>query len=179
MSDSTGGGWGSAEWITATATTATAFIGWLAYRYSLRSTDPIVESDDPTWIRSGQIAWRITVRNRSAMAHRFLRVHISKPKGANISLPDSQLAPAQTLDLSWLNLYPVGTVGSLLVEYPADQMVLDFVVEPPLTWLSGTLRIDLTIADKSSKPRHRRFVISKLIIATQSKTNADTIKQIG
>jgi len=178
MSDSTGVGWGIAEWITATATTATACIGWFAYRYSLRSTDPIVESDDPEWIKSGNIAWRITVRNRSAMAHRFLKVRISRPKGARISLPDTQLAPAQTLDLSWLNIYPVGTVSTLFVVHPTDQMTLSFVLEPPSGWVSGALRIELTIADKSSRPRQRRFVISKSIIATASKVTADTTKQI-
>lgn len=170
MSDSNSGGLSISELITAVATTATAPIGWFAYRYSLRSAAPIVESDEPEWSKNGNIIWRITVRNRSATAHRFLNVHITKPKKARISMPDSKLGPAQILDLSWLTLWPIGTVSTLLIEHPADQTTLEILLEPPSGWLGGALRIDLTIADKSSRPRQRRFVISKLIHATPSKT---------
>jgi hypothetical protein len=177
MSDANSGGWSIPEWITAAATTVTALIGWFAYRYSLRSAAPIVESDEPEWTPRGNIGWRITIRNRSAMAHRLLTLRIRKPKLGMISLPNSKVGPAQTLDISWLTLWPIGTISNLLIQYPSDQTTLDILLTPPSGWLGGALRIDLAIADKSSRPRHRRFVVAKLISATPSRTNADAIKQ--
>lgn len=170
-----------ANWITAAATSATAFIAWLAYHYSLRSTDPIVESDDPRWTNDGKIIWTVTVRNRSAMAHRLVKAHMRKPKGAGLSL-SATVAPAETLDLS-RNIYPVGTTSTPVVisgfdlTEPADQATLAFFVAPPSGWLSGKLRIDLIIADKSSKAKPRRFVIAKLISAMKRSSKADTTKQ--
>jgi len=175
-------GWSIADWITAVATSATAVIGLFAYRRSSRSGDPIIESDEPRWLESGNIVWRITVRNRSAMAHRLLTAHISKPKDARFSIPQIHSLAGMTskiLDLSGITIYPAGTAwtaGERRQEI--DQIELSFVVDPPPGWAAGKLRLELSLADKSSRPRQRRFVISKLINATSNKTSEDIVKRI-
>lgn len=173
--------WSIADWITAAATSATAVIGFLAYRRSLRSGHPIIESDEPRWLKNGTIIWRITVRNRSAVAHGLLTAHIRKPKDARLSIAEipSMRTESKMLDLSGITIHPAGTAWTAGERrHEIDQMTLSFIVYPPPDWAAGNLRLELSLADKSSRPRQRRFVISKLITATSNKTSEDIVKRI-
>jgi hypothetical protein len=169
------------EIATAIATTGTWLATWLTYRYYVHSADPIVECDEPKWTIDGKaILVHITVRNRSAMAQTISTVEVRKPKGSILSLPDNPtLSPAKKLDLSWLVISPVGTVSQLPLPLPRalDETTLTLLLEPPRSFVSGKLRIVLTVLDKSVTARHRRFAISKFIQAAPQMRNAATIKK--
>jgi len=102
---------------------------------------------------------------------------LRKPKHCMMTLRDSTLEPARVLDLSWMTLSPVGTVSHLpssLGNFSPAEISLGLLISAPPSFLSGKLRIDITIADKSPKARTRRFVISKFIQAAKTKITADT-----
>jgi hypothetical protein len=81
------------------------------------------------------------------------------------------------LTLSW-PLAPVGTESdNSLIIGTTDQVTLRLVLEPPVSFLSGEMRIALAIIDKSVRPRQRRFVISKFIHAAKTKITADIINK--
>ena len=172
-----GSSWKISDYITAVATSATAVFAWLAYRYALRSADPIIECDEPQWGNNKQFILWVTVRNRSAVAYEISTVEIRKPKGSTISLPESKISPAQTLDLSWRKLRPIGTVSHVPSEHPLDVAALGLVIEPPASFVSGKLRIILAISDKSIRPRQRRFVVRKFIHAAKAMMTADTVNK--
>jgi hypothetical protein len=171
-------GWKIPDYITAVATSATAVFAWLAYRYALRSTDPIVECDEPHWINdTNTIGIRIIVRNRSAIAHTLSFVEVRKPNGSILRLKmNPPIAAATKLNLFW-SLPPIGTKGDSFFAGTGDQVTLRLVLEPPVSFLSGKLWIALVIRDNSVRPRQRRFDISKFIHAAKTKMIADTINK--
>jgi hypothetical protein len=177
MSDIGGSKWSDIPaYITALATSLAAVFAWLSYRYLRTSSYPIVECDEPRWIRNPSgIALDVTIRNRSTTAHALFTARVLKPKHCPIKLSGNPTAAAPELDLSWLSVPPVGRMGYIPIAstpaQPADLLPLTFVLEPPSSFLSGKLRILLVISDKSIKPRHRRFVILKFIQATPAKIN--------
>ncbi len=172
-----------ADWVTAVATSTTALFAWFAYRYTLKATDPVVECADPTWSKDGtQVIVDIFIQNRSTVTHKIQRLRIRKPQGATIALPDKQIGPSKEIDLSWLNVYALGTSYPGVVpgmNVNIDQTALSVVVTPSLGWSAGKLRIDLVISDRSLRPRQRRFVISKRIHAIPSNITADTSSKAG
>jgi len=181
--NATNSGLSISEWITAAATTATALIAWFAYRYTLRTTDPIVECDDPEWGKGSKtiIVLNITARNRSTISHGVTQIEVQKPKGSIMTLRDLNLMPAQVLKLPWLALSPVGTTAQRFHfqgNFPLDSASLIALVSVPATFVSGKLRIVLTISDKSPRPRTKRFVISKFIQAQPTMSNAETTNKI-
>lgn len=170
--NSGGNGWNLTNWITAIATTATAIFAWLTYRFAVRSYDPIVESDEPQWVPNHRITIRIVLRNRSETAHRFDRVKLLRPKGGTIILADQKEPASDTIDMSWRDIHPVGSFSRFPYEHRSDEAYLTFVVNPPVAFISGKLRIRLIVADKSFRPRHKRFAVSKLIQAEKATSTA-------
>jgi hypothetical protein len=166
-----------ADFVTAIATSATAFFAWLAYRLAARSNYPIVECDEPKWMKDNRrILMNIRVRNRAAIAYLTSTLEIQRPKGSTMRLPDSNIGPAKILDVSWRTLQPIEAGGHAPRDpfgYSLSEALFNLVIEPPASFLSGKLRIVLTASDKSIKPRQRRFVISKFIQAAKTKTTAD------
>jgi hypothetical protein len=126
-----------------------------------------------------RLALWVTVRNRSAVAYRISTVEIRKPKGSTIGLPESEISPARTIDLSWRTLRPIGTVGHGPLDryFDAATATLAFIIEPPASFVSGKLRIKLTVSDKSIRPRQRRLEVKKFIHAAKTKMSADAINK--
>jgi hypothetical protein len=174
---SSGNGWNLANWITAIATTATAVFAWLTYRFAVRSYDPIVESDEPQWVSNHRIAIRIVLRNRSETAHRLDRVKLLRPKGGTVMLADQKEPASDTIDMSWRDIPPVGSFSRIPYEHRSDEAYLTFVVNPPASFVSGKLCIRAIVADKSFKPRHRRFAVSKFIQAEKATNTAASINK--
>jgi hypothetical protein len=173
------GSWKISDYITAVATSATAVFAWLAYRYALNSTYPIVECDEPQWINeTNTISIRVVVRNRSAIDHTLSFVEVRKPSDSTLRLAvKPPIVSAKKLDLSW-SLRSVGTRGDDSIIGTTDQVTLRLVLEPPTSFLAGKLRIVVAISDKSIRPRQRRLVISKFIHAAKAKITADTVNKI-
>ena len=172
------------DWITAIATTATAIFAYLAYRYTVYASDPIVECEEPLWAKGSStvIVLNVTIRNKSTTSYKIKSIRLSKPRGALMKERDSREEPARSIDMSWASLHPIGTTFHLPLSGMGDQSLADMgltlLISVPSSFRSGKLRIVLTLADKSFKPRSRRFVISKLIQAQKVISTADNATKL-
>jgi hypothetical protein len=162
------------DWITAAATTATAFaaaiagfIAWLAFQRDLKNQLPIIEPsflfEEPYWVLN------LIICNRTPETIVITSTRIRQPKKSLIARP---MLTADGIEIkptsNRINLnFEIGRFRVVAIpgEPTFNANNLDLYLVLPSGWESGTLIVDLRISSKALTLRDKRMVIKRFISA--------------